>query len=840
MSKDRAVVFVDDDDACMRCLLETWRRREIAWRTALRLGLAAAASSALGGVYPAFARPELEEITVTAQRFAENIQDVPIAVSVVTAERIREQAIVELAQVGRLMPNVEFENNSTFARSTSVLTAYVRGIGQNDFAINFDPGVGVYLDGVYLARTVGANLDLQDVERIEVLKGPQGTLFGRNTIGGAINVVTRRPGDKFSWRGDVTAGQFDRFDAAGSVDLPLRAGLSALIAFSSKHRDGYLQRIPFPATAPFVTDNNRFLNAGYQTSEREGGQDEQTVRVKLLWTPSVTLEITVAADYTHVDQPASPVTVVATHEANPDSLAFIYNLCVNTPAAVLNSIVNATGYAPFNTTNGACSARATVGTALGGLNADANPDNDRLPFDSRFLPPDIDHSYSTGISFSKLEAPGAAVTADWQITDAMHLKSISAYRELDWSSGGDADGAPIEILEGSFTMTQHQLSEELHLYGTALSERLRWLLGAYYFDEGGRLVDYVTAPGGLLQVLGPNALDTEALAAFANVNFRFSDRWGLTVGLRATHEKKEFEGGQEDLNGLLPKLTGLPPAALGFPDPTNPLRFYPPGVNRKEFDDVSPRLGVEFHLSPDVMLYASYSEGFKSGGWTTRLSAPVSTAPDFDQENARSYELGWKSEFFERRMLLNAAVFMTKYEGIQLNFQQGLSPTIENAGDADIKGLELELRASLGQGLSIAAAVGYLDAGYTRLEPGVVGITLESDMPRSPDWTINLNPRYTLPLDNGAQLIANASYTYASSQAVDTEDTPILRRPASHDLTASIGYRASDGRWELALGGNNLTDDRYTTQGLTNIGAGVTFGVYNPPREWGLTFRVGS
>jgi outer membrane receptor protein involved in Fe transport len=815
--------------------------RQIGGQTPLRSGCTAAALSALGGVYPALAQPQLEVITVTAQRFAENIQDVPIAVSAVTAERISEQAIIELAQVGRLMPNVEFENNSTFARSTSVLSAYVRGIGQNDFAINFDPGVGVYLDGVYLARTVGANLNLLDIERIEVLKGPQGTLFGRNTIGGAINVVTRRPGDTFSWRGELTTGEFDRFDVAGSVDLPLRAGLSALIAFSSQQRDGYLKRIPFQATAPFVTDNNGFLNAGYATSEREGGQDEQTLRVKLLWTPSDTLELTVAADYTHVDQPASPVTVVATHESNPDSLASIYNLCVNTPAAVLNNvIVDATGYAPFNTTTGACSARATVGTALGGVNADANPDNDRLSFDSRFLPPDIDHSYSTGISFSELEEPGVAATADWQLTDAMHLKSISAYRELDWSSGGDTDGAPIEILEGSFTMTQHQLSQELHLYGTALSERLRWLLGAYYFDEGGRMVDYVTTPGGLLQVLGPNVLDTEAVAAFAHVNFRLDDRWGLTAGLRATHEKKEFEGGQQDLNGLLPKLTGLPPAALGFPDPANPLRFYPPGVNSKEFDDVSPRLGVEFHLSPDVMLYASYSEGFKSGGWTTRLSAPVSTAPDFEQENARSYELGWKSELFDRSMLLNAAVFMTEYQGIQLNFQQGLSPTIENAGDADIQGVELELRASPRQDLSIAAAVGYLDAEYTQLEPGVIGITLDSDMPRSPQWTINFNPRYTLPFDNGAQLIANASYTYASSQAVDTEDTPILRRPTSHNLTASIGYRASDGRWELALGGTNLTDDRYITHGLANIAAGVTFGVYNPPREWWLSFRIGS
>ena len=388
-------------------------------------------------------------------------------------------------------------------------------------------------------------------------------------------------------------------------------------------------------------------------------------------------------------------------------------------------------------------------------------------------------------------------------------------------------------------MTQHQFSEELHLSGTALSERLRWLLGAYYFDEGGRLVDYVTIAGGLLQVLGPNVLDTEALAGFAHVNYRLDDRWELTGGLRATH-KKEFEGGQQDLNGLLPKLTGLPPAALGFPDPTNPLRFYPPGLNRKEFDDVSPRLGVEFHVTPDVMLYAGYSEGFKSGGWTTRLSAPVSTAPDFGPETARSYELGWKSEFFDRRVLLNAAVFTTEYEGIQLNFQQGLSPTIENAGDADIDGFELELRAALTQDLSIDAAVGYLDAKYTRLEPGVVGITLDSDLPRSPDWTVNLNPRYALHLGSGAQLIANASYTYASSQAVDTEDTPILRRPASHYLTASIGYRASDGRWELTLGGNNLTDDRYTTQGLTNVAAGLTFGVYNPPREWWLTFRIRS
>jgi outer membrane receptor protein involved in Fe transport len=185
----------------------------------------------------------IQEIVVTAQKRAESVQDVPIAISAFGGAALRERAVGDVAQLSNAAPNVTLDAGTPFSGSSSVLSAFIRGIGANDFAMNIDPGVGIYLDGVYLARTVGANLDLPDVERIEVLKGPQGTLFGRNTIGGAISVVTRTPGDKPAFQGDVTTGRYNRIDVRGYADLPLSDTLKSSVTFSVKNRDGYQKRI---------------------------------------------------------------------------------------------------------------------------------------------------------------------------------------------------------------------------------------------------------------------------------------------------------------------------------------------------------------------------------------------------------------------------------------------------------------------------------------------------------------------------------------------------------------------------------------------------------------------
>ena len=197
-----------------------------------------------------------QDIIVTAQRRAQRLQDVPIAVSAFTAQALQERAVSDVAGLSNISPNVTLDGGTPFSASSQVLSAYIRGIGANDFAFNLDPGVGIYVDGVYLARTVGANQDLLDVERIEVLRGPQGTLFGRNTIGGAINIVTHTPGDHFRMQGDVTTGSFNRVRVRGTVDVPLAPGLSMSLSGSFQDRDGYVRHVPYTGPGANLIGNS--------------------------------------------------------------------------------------------------------------------------------------------------------------------------------------------------------------------------------------------------------------------------------------------------------------------------------------------------------------------------------------------------------------------------------------------------------------------------------------------------------------------------------------------------------------------------------------------------------
>eukprot|EP01035_Chromulina_nebulosa_P038649 gene38649-52218_t len=223
----------------------------------------------------------IPDIVVTAQKRAENVQDVPIAITAFTASALKERAIGDVSQLSAITPNVNLDGGTPFSGSSAVLSAFIRGIGADDFAFNIDPGVGVYVDGVYLARTVGANQDLLDVDRIEVLKGPQGTLFGRNTIGGAISIVTRDPGSKFRFTGDVTTGSYHLLQVRGSADIPIAANLNSSITFGVKQQDGYLQRVPYPdaraANEQVVLAVQTALGrGGYYDGPRDGVLTSQT------------------------------------------------------------------------------------------------------------------------------------------------------------------------------------------------------------------------------------------------------------------------------------------------------------------------------------------------------------------------------------------------------------------------------------------------------------------------------------------------------------------------------------------------------------------------------------
>lgn len=784
------------------------------------LSLIAAASLVFASV--AASAASLEEIIVTAQKREQSLQDVPIAIQAFGGESLQEKGLGNIAEIAGLAPNVELDTTSAFSGSTQVLGAFIRGIGQSDFAFNLEPGVGVYVDGVYYSRAVGSVVDLLDLERVEILKGPQGSLFGRNTIGGALNVVTKRPGHEFDYRGEVTVGRYNRTDIKGALDIPLiEDKLYSQISFSSKSRDGYHQRIPFPSTSAIISDTGNFAGSGNEEfNSEQGDENNQTVRAKLLWETD-NVDFLLTADYSNADEAAAPNTLLATFPNAPDPanglLGFFYNLCVSIPVGVAP---------PFCGAN-----RALIGTPLGGVNVDADPNNDRLIYSDQFITGDIDTTYGTGANFSKLETQGLSGVLDWSIADDLDLKSITAYRELETSFGGDIDGSPLAINDTSFFMSQEQYSQEFQLLGTSFDGALEWVLGAYYFHEEGDLVDYPVFGEGLVQILGPNEFDNDAYALFGHASYDLSDNWALTVGLRYTKEDKEFEGRQRDLNAFA-SFIGLPIEA--FPDQADPTLYFPPGVNTQSFTNVSPKVALDYRLNDSALIYASVSEGFKSGGWTTRATLPILEAPAFDEEEATAYELGLKMDGDNYR--INSALFFTDYENLQITVQRGLSPFFENAGESEIKGLEVDFEWLPTDYLSLAGAFGYIDAEYTSLEAGTA-LALDFDFLNTPEKSASLSANYAVPLESGAEVDLLVDFSYHSNQANDAENTPLLYSGTVNTVNSALTYRNADDTWGLTLGVKNLTDERFIVSGFRQPGAGVIDGNYSRPREWYLTLK---
>ena len=839
---------------------------------------------------PAFAQAQaaadqggIQEIVVTAQKRAENVQDVPIAISAFTADALKERAVSDVSGLSAISPNVTLDASTPFSGSTSVLGATIRGIGSNDFAFNIDPGVGVYLDGVYLGRSIGANQDLPDVERVEVLKGPQGTLFGRNTIGGAISIVTHDPGKEFRFVGDVTTGSYRRLTARGTVDLPITENLGASVTFGIMNRQGYQRRIPFVSATPYVTDGyTNFVAAGYGGGDRQGGDNSWSLRGKLKW-EGEGLKVTLAGDYTNVDQDSTPSTVLATSEFVPGPFggldandlgprqgypnqtaldvvtgssgflfAGLYNFCIGATTAQI-AARNATNLCgPRSSINGF----GTLG-ALASVNVDANPSNNRLPYTfATFNTGNIDTTYANGNNFSKLKQGGVTLTWEADI-DAARLKSISAYRKVDFAAGVDLDGSPLEMLQTSFTVKQEQLSQELQLTGKALDDKLNYVVGLYSFKETGDLRDFVTFSQGLLQVDGPGRVRTVNYAAYGQVDYRFSDLIGITLGGRYTHEDKNYFGAQADVNGFNYKLFNCLPVGpacqglLGFPVPGQPFRYYPLQPNSQKFNNFSPKVGVQIHPSKDVMIYGSWSRGYKTGGWTTRLSNPLPAAPTFGPEKAQTFEIGIKSTLLDRHLQLNLAAFTTNYNGIQLNQQIGVSPTVANLGNARVQGFELEATVAPGGGFTVQGSIGYLDAKYTYIcgEGGNIqafclansafvapngfqlGVKAGDALPKAPKWKINISPRFETPIGAG-KLVLLADWTHTTNLRNDTEGTILLIRPETDIINAGVTYRAPEDHWELTVGVTNLTNQRYIVTGQAQIAGGQIYGTYSRPAEW--------
>ena len=852
----------------------------------------------------------LQEIVVTAERRSENIQSVPIAVTAFTADTLQSRNLTGVTQLGNLTPGVNLDAGAPFSGDRSVLSASIRGIGQDDFAFNLNPAVGVYLDGVYLARTIGANQNLLDVDRVEILKGPQGTLFGANTEGGAISIVTHTPGNEEKFTAQATGGSYDRRDFGFTGDMPLiKDVLLSTITVSSQVRDGYQKVIPYPQSSPygqtpFVVDpQDAYPKSGYTTGDAYGGYNTQTIRGKLLWNASDKLTVTTTADWTHQDQEALPYTVLGTFTGNVAASTFstLYDLCISNSAASLPAAIQANvpaalqgayaagGFLNSQFAQNCTKARAHVpGLSTGGaaligagyVGGPAGPYNaanvaagipylgtnqPRLWFDNAATDTgNIDTTYANGPDFADLNSFGFSVTGAYNISDDMTFKSISGYRQVAWSIGTDLDGTPETLQEVTDHQHQWQVSQEFQLVGNAFDHALNYVGGLYYFEEAGFVHDYVPFESILYVYDLQNDVNNKNEAAFFHADYKL-DNWGFTAGGRYTDVQEEFIGGQSDLNDF-PSSVLSPPNVSGLP---GVFRYFPPGDNSQSWHIFDPTVGAQYHFNSDVMAYLSWGKGFKAGGWTTRLSAPITSATQaqFSPEYTKTWELGLKSTWFEQRLRANAALFYTDYDGIQLNIQQGISPVYTNAGNAKIKGAELELQSIVGHGLAINFSGSYIDAYYTYVNPyanipqtilpdgtnvcpstklagsppaPICAIVppgssqLGAQLPKTPKYKLSLFPTYDYSLSNDATVRLIADYTYTAMMWNDSLNTPQLRRSPTHILDASIHYISPTDLYDVSFGGTNLTNDRYITAGSPNIGAGEVGGYYNEPREWYL------
>ncbi|TAK53857.1 MAG: TonB-dependent receptor [Gammaproteobacteria bacterium] len=743
--------------------------------------------ASVGGLGPAAALGEasaaLEEVIVTARKREESLQETPISLSVFNAAALQARSLTSLADIAAHTPNLEFTTSAPAGGSAG--QAFIRGIGQLDFLITTDPGVGLYVDGVYLARTSGAILDLVDIERIEVLRGPQGTLYGKNTIGGAINIVTTRPADARQGRLDLTLGSYDRIDVRAVADLPLVAQtLSARLAVSSRNRDGYAHRVAF--------------GSGVRVADL-GNEDSLAWRGQLRWTPGARLEVLFAVDGTTEDRNMSARSVVAINEQ---------------------------------------------AQLLGLLNAFDGP------YDRRYLSGNPLVSFATGSNAIDLDVWGASVTATWA-ADGTTIRSITAYRELDSSFGNDPDGSPVVIIDESDVTSQQQFSQELQLTGTAFDSRLDWVVGLYYFQESADAdLSVLVAPGvfnGLESLPGPVfclpppmpclggagnsfnsffdfglrdllGVDTDSYAAFGQGTYAITDQLSLTGGLRYTYEQKDY--------------------TIEMFHPLSGASVVPPSEVDESWDAFSPRLGVEYRWSAGLMTYLSAAHGFKSGGFNGRPTGTQGVQA-YDPEFLWSYEAGFKSQWAGDRVRLNAAVFYNDYQDMQLTVvgstPQGTPDVrVENAGQAEVSGAELELDFSPLPGLLLSLGVGYLDARFTETTPGAE-VSTDSEFLEAPEWSVAAGAEYTWSLPAGNRLTMRADYTYKSKVYHDATNSDVIAQPGFGLARARVTWETAGGRWQLAIFGTNLTDERYTLSGVDSLGSlGFADAQFGPPREWGL------
>ncbi|MCZ8130808.1 MAG: TonB-dependent receptor [Steroidobacteraceae bacterium] len=692
----------------------------------------------------------LTEVVVSAQRTQESLQDVPVSVTALSAEDLARRQVTNTLDVISQVPNLVGSTNVGLGSATAF---FLRGVGQDESLSTSDPAVGTYVDGVYVARQINNNAFLYDVERIEVLRGPQGTLYGRNTSGGAVKIITKKPERETSGYVDLAYGDYERTEAKAMFNAPLSDSLAVrLNAFWMDQGEGFIKNLT--------------------TGEEDWAPEGVGARAQVRWQPSDAVDFTLAVEW-----------------ADEEGTGFI--------------------------------------------GSDANRNTDRDFF-----------TVVSGLRDQFAETDQVAVTLNGTFTlGGVSVESVTGWRDLNQRFLLDLSDDPVPQYVLPHDSNHKQLSQEFTFSGEVGA--LDWVGGVFYMQEENRseIGDELFLFGGVVAANFRRRLlnDTDSWGVFAQGTWNFTDRLAATVGGRYTEEKKDVDITQFF---VAPPLGARQPGGSGYPGRTGTLvplwnttairaNGTPSDVTFSEF---TPKFGLEFAQTDSLLWFASYTEGFKSGGWNARVTDPADFVL-FRPETVKSYEVGVKSQWVDDRLRANVTVFRADYDDFIITAlnQQGRFVTV-NAAEARIEGLEAEVLFRATPQLDLFANLGTMDGEYLSL----VGadFPLSNEIKRTPDlsWQIGFDLDIPAPA-LGGEFFSTATYSHQDEYYNGLRNAPVELAPATDLLDFTLGYAPEDGRWQVAASCKNCTDEQYfhSTLNFGQLGFATQFP--GLPRTWRLSFR---
>jgi len=755
--------------------------RKLAAAISQALAVAAAATIAPGAQAQEPEAQRLEEITVTARKVSENLQETPIAITVLSGSDLEDRQIFSTNVLDQVVPNLQFGDNAALAGNNHSSQVFIRGIGQTDPTSTVDPGVGLYIDDVYMGSAIGGTMELRDIDNVQVLRGPQGTLFGRNTIGGAILISSKDPGDEFGGTVRAAVGNDSLYDAFVALDTPISGAVKARFSLGMRKQDGYVTR----PDGTDLGDTNTF-----------------TGTMKWLFTPSEKFTARLAFDYTKADENGSPLVFAAINEAAT------FPRVASQDAGCPGVVFPTSGPVPM-LDDPRCA------NDLQGAGPYRN--NGNLPLQSW------------------LENWGTSLNMKFTLSESLELKSITAYREIKWKGARDADNTPLTILNTIYDVSGDQFSQELQL--TYNTEPLVGVFGLYYFEQTSHdiaTVDLNPPPPGVQHDSDNNDVDNESWAAFTQWTYNFTDKFAATVGGRYTEDKKGSYPDQFDY--ATPNVKQVP--VQWYRDTFT--SFTPSASLSFKWNDEA----MTYLSYSEGFKGGGWNSHFNSVLTPQQQAALQAFDPEEAQtiELGTKLELADRSVRLNLAVFTSDYKDMQlTYRGPAPN---GVAPFITNAGKTSIDGAEAELTWAPTVALLLEASAGYLDASiddlsnipFAVLPPGL----LEGNvLPFAPEWTAHFGASYTAHAGS-LEFVPRVDVSYQAETFFDATNTPEIAQ--GDDVTrvnVSLQLRGNESKWKFIAGVNNATDETYPVAGNSSLSTGSGYAeiAYARPREWFLNFQ---